>query len=93
MKERDAAEIRREIEMTGTYVNPFAGDVEEIVDPITGQKKKLEKKPQAKKSDDPDALPTSAPPPPTDSPTPDAGVSTAEEETNESNLDVLDELL
>ena len=55
---------------------------------------KLEKKPQAKQSDDPTALPTSAPPPaPTDGPKPDAGMSTAEEENNESNLDVLDELL
>lgn len=63
MKSRDELERQREIELTGTYVNPFAGDVDEIIDPITGEKKKLEKKPQKPPDefDGPDGAPGDSP--------------------------------
>lgn len=47
MKSRDQLEMQREIELTGTYVNPFAGDVEETTDPITGETTKVDKTPSA----------------------------------------------
>lgn len=43
LKKREAAEKQLEIELTGTYTNPFAGDVDEIVNPITGEKTKIKK--------------------------------------------------
>ena len=43
MKEQEQKDIEEEIEMTGTYINPGAGNVESSIDPITG--KKIEIKP------------------------------------------------
>jgi hypothetical protein len=48
MKDQEQKDIEEEIEMTGTYINPGAGNVEASIDPITG--KKIEIKP--KKNDD-----------------------------------------
>jgi len=48
MKDQEQKDIEEEIEMTGTYINPGAGNVETSIDPITG--KKIEIKP--KKDDD-----------------------------------------
>jgi hypothetical protein len=41
MKEQEQKDIDEEIEMTGTYVNPGAGNVESSIDPITGKKIKI----------------------------------------------------
>jgi hypothetical protein len=38
MKEQEKKDIEEEIEMTGTYINPGAGNVEASIDPITGKK-------------------------------------------------------
>jgi len=38
MKEQEQKDIDEEIEMTGTYINPGAGNVESSIDPITGKK-------------------------------------------------------
>lgn len=43
MKDQEQKDIEEEIEMTGTYINPGAGNVESSIDPITG--KKIEIKP------------------------------------------------
>merc|ERR1712167_393773 len=43
MKDQEQKDIEEEIEMTGTYINPGAGNVETSIDPITG--KKIEIKP------------------------------------------------
>ncbi|KAJ1625414.1 hypothetical protein T492DRAFT_1040042 [Pavlovales sp. CCMP2436] len=53
---RDAEEMRQEIELTGTYVNPSAKDVEEIENAETGEKKKIKKKKKSKNDpNDPNA--------------------------------------
>mmetsp|Transcript_37929 Transcript_37929/g.89415 ORF Transcript_37929/g.89415 Transcript_37929/m.89415 type:complete len:227 (+) Transcript_37929:33-713(+) len=38
MKEQEKKDIEEEIQMTGTYINPGAGNVEASIDPITGKK-------------------------------------------------------
>ena len=38
MKEQEQKDIEEEIEMTGTYINPGARNVESSIDPITGKK-------------------------------------------------------
>jgi hypothetical protein len=38
MKDQEQKDIEEEIEMTGTYINPGAGNVESSIDPITGKK-------------------------------------------------------
>ena len=38
MKEQEQKDIEEEIQMTGTYINPGAGNVEISIDPITGKK-------------------------------------------------------
>jgi hypothetical protein len=38
MKEQEQKDIEEEIQMTGTYINPGAGNVETSIDPITGKK-------------------------------------------------------
>jgi hypothetical protein len=41
MKDQEQKDIEEEIEMTGTYINPGASNVESSIDPITGKKLKL----------------------------------------------------
>jgi len=50
MKDQEQKDIEEEIEMTGTYINPGAGNVETSIDPITG--KKIELKPRIEKDSD-----------------------------------------
>jgi len=50
MKDQEKKDIEEEIELTGTYINPGAGNVESSIDPITG--KKIEIKQEKKESDD-----------------------------------------
>jgi hypothetical protein len=38
MKEQEQKDIEEEIEMTGTYINPGAGNVDASIDPVTGKK-------------------------------------------------------
>ena len=38
MKDQEQKDIEEEIEMTGTYINPGANNVESSIDPITGKK-------------------------------------------------------
>ena len=38
MKDQEQKDIEEEIQMTGTYINPGAGNVEISIDPITGKK-------------------------------------------------------
>jgi len=54
MKDQEQKDIEEEIEMTGTYINPGAGNVESSIDPITGKKieiKTNENKKEVKLSD------------------------------------------
>nr|UXY87617.1 hypothetical protein CcurKRNrm1_p087 [Cryptomonas curvata] len=48
MKDQEQKDIEEEIQMTGTYINPGAGNVEISIDPITG--KKIQIKPLKKDS-------------------------------------------
>jgi hypothetical protein len=50
MKDQEQKDIEEEIQMTGTYINPGAGNVEISIDPITG--KKIQIKPSKKDSSD-----------------------------------------
>jgi hypothetical protein len=50
MKEQEQKDIEEEIQMTGTYINPGAGNVEISIDPITG--KKIQIKPLKKDNSD-----------------------------------------
>eukprot|EP00286_Rhodomonas_abbreviata_P000835 CAMPEP_0181288536 /NCGR_PEP_ID=MMETSP1101-20121128/387_1 /TAXON_ID=46948 /ORGANISM="Rhodomonas abbreviata, Strain Caron Lab Isolate" /LENGTH=141 /DNA_ID=CAMNT_0023392669 /DNA_START=560 /DNA_END=982 /DNA_ORIENTATION=+ len=43
MKEQEKKDIEEEIQMTGTYINPGAGNVEASIDPITGKKIQIKK--------------------------------------------------
>lgn len=54
MKEQEQKDIEEEIEMTGTYINPGAGNVDASIDPVTGKKIiiKEEKKSDRKEDDD-----------------------------------------
>lgn len=38
MKDQEQKDIEEEIEMTGTYINPGAGNVDASIDPVTGKK-------------------------------------------------------
>ena len=54
MKDQEQKDIEEENEMTGTYINPGAGNVESSIDPITGKKieiKTNENKKEVKLSD------------------------------------------
>jgi len=88
--------MQREIDLTGSYVNPYAGDIEEIVDPITGEKKKFEQKNQNRPN-----IPGLGGEAPTDEPSgggddDDSGEGGGIDDVDEqgkSNLDVLKDLL
>jgi hypothetical protein len=49
MKEQEQKDIEEEIKMTGTYIDPGAGNVETSIDPVTG--KKINIKDKDKKND------------------------------------------
>ena len=58
MKEQEQKDIEEEIEMTGTYINPGAGNVDASIDPVTGKKIviKEEKKSEKDQSIDEDDI-------------------------------------
>lgn len=97
-KRREIEEMQKEIELTGSYINPFAGDVEEIVDPITGEKTKLKKK----KAREDDGMGNPVPDPSPNAPKGDGddgadgagGIDVDDiDDEGKSNLDVLSDLL
>jgi hypothetical protein len=52
MKEQEKKDIEEEIEMTGTYINPGAGNVEASIDPITGKKIQIKMPAKEENSDE-----------------------------------------
>jgi len=51
MKEQEQKDIDEEIEMTGTYINPGANNVETSIDPKTGKKIEIKQETEKKKED------------------------------------------
>eukprot|EP00282_Hemiselmis_andersenii_P025254 CAMPEP_0171997220 /NCGR_PEP_ID=MMETSP1041-20130122/564_1 /TAXON_ID=464988 /ORGANISM="Hemiselmis andersenii, Strain CCMP439" /LENGTH=113 /DNA_ID=CAMNT_0012650467 /DNA_START=222 /DNA_END=563 /DNA_ORIENTATION=+ len=51
MNEQEQKDIEEEIEMTGTYIDPGAGNVDASIDPLTGKKIVISEKKDQKKED------------------------------------------
>mmetsp|Transcript_6576 Transcript_6576/g.12771 ORF Transcript_6576/g.12771 Transcript_6576/m.12771 type:complete len:80 (+) Transcript_6576:485-724(+) len=52
MNEQEQKDIEEEIEMTGTYIDPGAGNVDASIDPVTGKKIVIKEKKDQNQNDE-----------------------------------------